>query len=172
MRGDQKQRQLPGATLTHFAGSKLSAALKEERKATKPTLQAVGTGGKPISKSSLTEKVELRDQHEAIRGQVRSLNTFEIGEASQKLEEMMAKQKVSRRERHIKHLNEYENWLESFYEQLRMAGVETEEEWRIYSVASQKEMTRTLDEFTDEFMLSREIEWVHAAYDHLKNHIH
>ena len=168
MRPAGGQRQLPGATLTHQAGAQLSAALKQERQAG-TTLLGKTQGGP--AKASLTEKVDLRDQREALRGQVRGLNTFEIGEASQKLEEMMARQKVSRRDRHLKHLVDYESWLEAFYEQLRVSALETEEEWRLYSAASQREMTRTLDEFTDPFMASKEIEWVQAAYEHLVNHI-
>ena len=165
------QRQLPGATLTHQAGAQLSAALKQERKAGTTTLLGKTQRQEGVATSALTEKVDLRDQREALRGQVRGLNTFEIGEASQKLEEMMARQKVSRRERHLKHLIDYESWLEAFYEQLRVTALEAEEEWRLYSAASQREMTRTLDEFTDSFMASKEIEWVQAAYEHLVNHI-
>ena len=165
------QRQLPGATLTHKAGAQLSAALKQERTTAGGSLLGRQPAQATLSKSVITEKLEQRDQREALRGQVRGLNTLEIGESSQKLEAMMARQKVSRRERHLKHLVDYENWLEAFYEQLRVNAVEAEEEWKLYSAASQREMTRTLDEFTDSYMVSREIEWVQAAYDHLVNHI-
>lgn len=172
-RTESNQKEVTNMTLAHRGSVGLHAALHQERVTTKSLLQSVGKQvlGQTKTTAAITAKIERRDMIESIEGQVRGLGNYKVPEASERIENLLQRQKESRRKTHLLLLKEYETWIQSLYDQLESQTQEENSKWWAFSAASLKELDSVIDNLRNEVLLGKEYEWIAAAFANLARHI-
>jgi hypothetical protein len=167
------QKEVPISTLAHRGSSQLHAALKQERVTTKSLLQSVGKQvlGQTKTTAAITAKIERRDMIESMEGQVRALSNYKAPETSERIENLLQRQKENRRKSHLMLLKEYETWILSLYDQLDSQTQEEKTKWWAFSAGSIKDLDSVLFELRDEALLGKEYEWISAAFANLARHM-
>lgn len=170
---DSVQKEVPISTLAHRGSSGLHAALKQERVTTKSLLQSVGKQvlGQTKTTAAITAKIERRDMIESMEGQVRALSNYKAPETSDRIENLLQRQKETRRKSHLMLLKEYETWILSLYDQLESQTQEEKAKWWAFSAGSIKDLDSVLYDLRDEVLLGKEYEWISAAFANLARHI-
>ncbi|CAG9311274.1 unnamed protein product [Blepharisma stoltei] len=165
------QKELLSSTSQPKGSTGLYAALQKERTATKSLLTSVGKQVIGKSKKAVTEFRENQDMKEALIGEVRGLSNYRPPEKNERIETMIQKQKESRRLRHLNLLKEFEGWIEALYDNLAHSGEDMIFKWEQFAKASQDDLDKMLDGLSDDVLLSKELEWLKAAFDNYDNHL-
>ena len=79
--------------------------------------------------------------------------------------QMIEAQRDSRRQRHIAALKESQKFIDQFYDNFAERKNEIRERSRVFTMASDAEITDLMDSLTDEDLLANEITFVNGVWD-------
>lgn len=91
-----------------------------------------------------------------IASEVIALSNYSKPFTHPRTQEMIAKQKESRRDRHIKTLNDFEKWTESLAHDAAESYIDIKHDIAKYFEDQDKDLTLYFDKFTDAALLKRE----------------
>ncbi|KAL4438837.1 hypothetical protein ABPG74_016557 [Tetrahymena malaccensis] len=158
--GTQRQSQnLDKLTMMQFkATTDLHSQLVKERKKIDSTRVFVNTG-KELLKQARIEKMNeklnpIKDM--TIESEVIALSNFSKPFTHPRTQEMIQKQRESRRDRHIKTLNDFEKWTESLSNDVVDSYTEIKHDIEDYFIQHDKELNAYFDKFSDQELLKRE----------------
>ncbi|KRX00538.1 hypothetical protein PPERSA_04559 [Pseudocohnilembus persalinus] len=166
--GTQKQvTNVDKKLINQFNATKgLTSQLKQNRakntEEKRPTLFA--SVGKELLKQAQQEKQDekLHPKHSGsqmnIESEVRALSNFQKPNFNPKVEEMVKKQRYSRRERHIKVTDDFENWVQKLNADLDDGYKGIKSDVVDYFKLSDIEIEEYFNSMSDEYLLSREKE--------------
>ena len=168
----RSQREIQGLSITHKASACLYNALKQERGGSKGLLSSIGKQvvGRNKTTSSMTYYIDRRDYTERIQGQVRGLTNFNPPEKSARIENMIDTQREKRRQRHINCLKDFENWHEKLCENIKSSSEEAKKNWETFAKASEEDLLLMISSFTEQVLLSKDLEYILAGYDNINSH--
>jgi hypothetical protein len=169
----RNQRELHALSITHKASSCLHSALNQERKASKGLLSSIGKQvvGRNKTTSAMADFVDKRDYNEKVQGQIRALSNYKVAEKNPKIETMIDNQRENRRSRHLSSLKDFESWHEKLVENIKYSSEEVKKNWENFAKASENELQSMIDSFTEEKLLTQELEYVLAGYDNINFHV-
>lgn len=169
----RNQRELQGLSITHKASACLHNALKQERSSSRGLLSSIGKQvvGRNKTTTSMTDYIEKRDYSEKVHGQVRALSNYKAPEKNEHIEQMIDNQRENRRQRHLNCIKEFENWHEKLIENIKFSTEETKKNWESFAKASEEELNSMISGFTEELLLTKELEYVLAGYDNINYHV-
>lgn len=168
----RNQRELQALSIAHKASSCLSQALKQERATSKGLLSSIGKQvvGRNKTTSAMADYVDKRDYGEKVQGQIRALSNYKAPEKIEKIETMIDNQRENRRQRHLTALKDFENWHEKLVENIKYSSEEVKKNWENFAKASEIELDSMILSFTEEKLLTKELEYVMAGYDNIDFH--
>ena len=169
----RNQRELHTLSITHKASSCLHSALNQERKASKGLLSSIGKQvvGRNKTTSAMADIVDKRDYSEKVQGQIRALSNYKVPDKNPKIESMIDNQRENRRQRHLNALKDFENWHEKLVENIKYSSEEAKKNWENFAKASENELEAMILSFTEEKLLTQELEYVMAGYDNIGFHV-
>lgn len=92
----------------------------------------------------------------SIESEIRALSNYQKPVYNPKTEEMIKKQRESRRDRHIKTLVDYENWVENLNLDIEEGYKEIKDEVVEYIRYNDIEITEYFNSMSDDYLMSRE----------------